>query len=55
MTKLEPNENGNYLCPYCTRVLTPVIKEWIPAVTDHICHWCKIRFNVFKKGIMTYL
>ena len=46
--KLESDENGNYLCPHCTRVLTPILKIWLNKVTDYICHWCKIRFNVFK-------
>ncbi len=48
---LEPNEHGNYLCPYCSHALTPVFKEWLNTITDYICHRCKKRFNVFKSGI----
>jgi len=45
---LEPNEYGNYLCPYCNRVLTPIFRVWLCKVTDYICHWCQIGFDVFK-------
>jgi len=46
--KLEPNEHGNYPCPYCSYILTPILREWIPAITDYICHRCQIGFDVYK-------
>jgi len=56
VTKLEPNEHGNYLCPYCTYALTPIFREWIPAITDYICHHCQIGFQISQlNGIYAYL
>jgi len=52
MAKLEPNEGGNYPCPYCERILTPILREWMkpPRVTDYVCHRCKIGFKVAFEG-----
>lgn len=47
--KLEPDMNGHLLCPYCFRILTPIVREWIPAITDYICHWCQIGFKVSRE------
>ena len=57
MAKLEPNEHGNYLCPYCDHALTPILREWLkpPRVTDYVCHWCKIGFEVATaKRLLNY-
>jgi len=50
MAKLEPDKNGNYPCPYCNHTLTPIFREWIPAITDYICHHCQIGFKIAIKG-----
>ena len=50
MTKLEPDKNGNYPCPYCFHILTPIFAEWLLRVTDYICHWCQIGFKIAIKG-----
>ena len=49
--KLIPTEYGNYPCPYCKHVLTPILREWMnpPIVTDYICHRCQIGFKVVIK------
>lgn len=58
---LEPNEYGNMPCPYCDKIFTPILREWMkpPRVTDYICHWCKMGFKIKPKdslnGIMRYL
>ena len=51
MPKLEPNEYGNYPCPYCNFILTPILREWMnpPAVTDYVCHRCQIGFKMRLK------
>ncbi|KKN20194.1 hypothetical protein LCGC14_0938200 [marine sediment metagenome] len=55
MTKLEQNENGNYLCPHCKSVLTPIIKDWMNAITDYLCHQCKVGLKVLEeRGILAY-
>ena len=48
--ELIPNESGNYPCPYCNHTLTPIFREWLLAITDYICHWCKIGFKIANKG-----
>jgi len=53
--KLEPNEHGNYPCPYCGKddgyVLTPIVREWMdPPRIDYVCHRCKIMFKTKVKG-----
>ena len=50
MAKLEPNESGNYPCPYCNHILTPIFRVWLLRVTDYICHWCQIGFKIAIKG-----
>ena len=60
MTTLEPDENGNYICPYCTRTLISILREWLRKVTDYICHWCQIGFKVVsletqEKGMEVFL
>ena len=56
MAKLEPNEHGNYPCPYCTHILTAIIKVWIPEISDYICHRCQIGFEIkVKEDIYGYL
>jgi len=54
MPKLEPNESGNYPCPYCNHTLTPIFKVWLHCVTDYICHTCQIGFKVVVKGGLIY-
>lgn len=48
LNKLEPNEYGNYPCPHCDFILTPILREWMnpPRITDYICHRCKIGFKI---------
>ena len=52
MSFLEPNEHGNYPCPYCDFILTPILREWMnpPAVTNYICHHCQIGFKIKLRG-----
>ena len=52
---LEPNEHGNYPCPYCKRILTAILREWIPAVTDYICHKCQIGFKIKLKRLERWI
>ena len=43
---LEPNEHGNYPCPYCSFILTPIVREWMdPPGIDYVCLRCKIMFK----------
>ncbi len=55
--KLEPNEQGRQLCPYCSHTLVPILREWMnpPAVTDYLCLRCQIGFKIQLKGIEKYL
>lgn len=46
--KLELDEYGNYPCPYCNNILTPILREWMPAITDYICHHCQKGFRIRK-------
>ena len=51
--KLEPNEYGNYPCPYHDDgyVLTPIVREWMdPPRIDYVCHRCKIMFESKAKN-----
>ena len=49
--RLEPNEWGNYPCPHCTHILTPIVREWMnPPEVNYICHRCKILFVMKIKG-----
>ena len=54
---LEPNEHGNYPCPYCDFILTPILREWMnpPAVTDYICHHCQIGFKIRLKRLEKWI
>lgn len=54
--KLNPNENGNFPCPYCGNILTAIFKEWLQYVTDYICHRCQKGFKVRKEeeGILRF-
>ena len=56
---LEPNEYGNYPCPYCGFILTAILREWMnpPHVTDYVCHRCKIMFEIkfsFRGDILSW-
>ena len=56
--RLEPNEHGNLLCPYCSFVLTPILREWLkpPQVTDYVCHRCKKGFEIpIKSKLNSYI
>ena len=55
MAKLEPNGYGNYPCPYCSFILTPIVRVWMkpPRVTDYICHRCQIGFKVAQTTTKT--
>ena len=57
MSFLEPNEHGNYPCPYCDFILTPILREWMnpPAVTDYICHHCQIGFKIRLKRLEKWI
>lgn len=44
--KLTPNEHGNYPCPHCTHILTPIFRVWLLIITDYICHYCQIGFKI---------
>jgi len=48
--RLEPNEHGNYPCPYCGYILTAIFREWLPGITDYICHHCQIGFKIKTYG-----
>ena len=52
MTKLNPNKYGNYPCPHCSNILTPILREWMkpPMVTDYICHHCQVGFKIKIEG-----
>ena len=50
--RLEPNEHGNFLCPYCSFTLTPIFRVWLNQVTDYICHRCKKGFEIPIKSIL---
>lgn len=47
--KLNPNEHGNYPCPYCGYILTAIFKVWVLAVTDYICHRCQKGFKIIEQ------
>ena len=48
--RLEPNESGHYPCPHCNKILTAIVKTWLPGITDYICHSCKKGFKVRNKS-----
>ena len=51
MVKIEPNEWGKYPCPYCDRILTVVVREWMdPPQMDYVCHKCKKILVTAKKS-----
>jgi len=45
MSYLKPNEDGNYPCPHCDRVLTPIFRVSLLHI-DYFCHKCKIMFRM---------
>ena len=51
MSFLEPTPEGHYLCPYCSELLTAILREWmkIPAI-DYVCHNCQKIFVIKRKN-----
>lgn len=56
MNKLIPNQYGNYPCPYCKRILTPIFSVWLNKVTVYVCHKCQKGFGIKyeRKGITEF-
>jgi len=56
--ELKPNKYGNYQGPYCSYILTPILREWMnpPQITDYLCHHCQIGFKVnIKRHLGVFL
>ena len=47
---LIPNKHGNFPCPYCSYILTAIVKVYIPLINEYICHHCQIKFEILLKG-----